>query len=452
MAAPGRRGARTGRGGNQQAQSSSADGRPRAKKLFPIEKPRPVYGPSFADFDFGYATAEVESAANPALLLEGYLDLHDVEAEVLRGLKFLFLGYKGAGKSAIGEHLRLRAGQQATLFVDRVFLADFPFAEFGQIIQGPSQGPARYPAAWSWLIALRLMGLAAADVGATSADDKDFTRSVELLERIGLMPTPSVQEIVRKSSSRSFKASLPKVVETDFGRQIEGQGTVGVGTLVEVLKRILTRFESQSKHFLVIDGLDDILLEGKVQYESLAALVLEASRLNLAFREARAPFKVVVLCRTDIYERLPGPNKNKIRQDSAVHLDWYHDPSHPDRSALVALANMKARVTYADIKDVMLEYLPGLITNGPRTRALDTRKFLLNHTRHTPRDLLQLLKQIQIFAPKEPRTLTVEQVRSGVRSYSVNYFLPEIKDELVGHISIEQIDAGFTVLGTCQAT
>jgi len=447
---PGASGQERGRPGQPRgrpATSTSKSGAKRPRNLYPIERPRNVVGAAFSDFDFGYATAELESAANPALLLKGYLDLHDVDAEVLRGIKFLFLGYKGSGKSAIGEHLRLRADRSAMLFVDRVFLADFPFAEFGQIVQGPSAGPARYPAAWSWLMCLRLMALVSGDQGSGANNDRDFQSSLELLKRLGLLPTPSLQEVVRRSSSKGFKASLPKLLEGQYTSQLDGQGSLNVTTMVEILQTILTSVRSQSRHFLIIDGLDDILLEGKVQYESLAALILEASRLNLRFREAGAPLKIVILCRTDIYERLPGPNKNKIRQDSAVHLDWYHDPTHPDQSALIALANMKARVTYSDVRDVFIEYLPSLIINGSRTRAIETRRFLLNHTRHTPRDLLQLLKYIQEYAPREPRTLTVEQVRNGVRSYSVNYFLPEIKDELVGHMSVAEIEAGFTVLG-----
>ena len=148
------------------------------------------------------------------------------------------------------------------------------------------------------------------------------------------------------------------------------------------------------------------------------------------------------MCRTDLYERLPGPNKNKIRQDSSVALDWFHDPRHPDKSQLMALANLKARVTEPKLVDVF-KYFPQKI---PRSgRMASTRRYLLDFTRHTPRDFLQLLQSIQFNSAKG--RISTDQVKNGVRHYSTNYFLPEIRDELVGHMSAEAIEAGFSVLG-----
>ena len=63
---------------------------------------------------------------------------------------------------------------------------------------------------------------------------------------------------------------------------------------------------------LFIDGLDEILTHSELQFPALAALISEASRLNDDLRAAYKPFKCVVLCRTDLFDRLPGANKNKI--------------------------------------------------------------------------------------------------------------------------------------------
>jgi hypothetical protein len=58
---------------------------------------------TFKDIQFGFSSAEAERAEDPGLLLEGYLQLNNSFESARIGPKFLFLGYKGSGKSAIGE-------------------------------------------------------------------------------------------------------------------------------------------------------------------------------------------------------------------------------------------------------------------------------------------------------------------------------------------------------------
>jgi len=65
----------------------------------------------------------------------------------------------------------------------------------------------------------------------------------------------------------------------------------------------------------------------EVQYKSLSALVYETDRLKITFMNNGVGAKIIILCRTDLFERLPGPNKNKIRQDSSYEIDWYRRPS-----------------------------------------------------------------------------------------------------------------------------
>ena len=190
---------------------------------------------------------------------------------------------------------------------------------------------------------------------------------------------------------------------------------------------------SDSKHLLILDGLDDIFLQKEIQYKSIAALIFEAARLNQLLSQNDIPAKVIVLCRTELFERLPGPNKNKIRQDSAIELDWYRNPSRPETSMLVRLVNKRACLADEEIKDMFTTFFPREWHNQPFLT------FLLNHTRHTPRDFIQLLIHIQECSTR--RGIENKQISAGIRNYSSKYFLPEIRDELVGYLTQEQVDA-----------
>jgi hypothetical protein len=403
----------------------------------------------FSDIDFGFASAETEGAQRPALLLEGFLDLRGVRDKVLRGPDFLCLGYKGSGKSAISEHLRLVAETQSDLFVRRMFLADFPFSDFANILRGSQDVKSRYPATWQWLLFLQILDSLASDQGATSTDPASFANTIETLKRYALLPTPSLHEIVLKSSERGFRISLANTIEGAAKGTLAATADLNFLTFVEILRRSALSIRSDSTHLLVIDGLDDILLREPVQYEALASLVVEVSRLNAALREGGTPAKIVLLCRSDIYDRLPGPNLNKFRQDSAVELHWYSDPAHPERSELVALANAKARVSDNRLGDVFNAFLPLTVKVG--TRETPVRTFLLDRTRHLPRDFLQLLKAIQTASDRHKGRLTWEMMNAGTRLYSQRYFVAEIRDELAGHFTVDERDAGLNAIAKLAA-
>ena len=63
----------------------------------------------FRKINLGKADAQEEGAEFPELLRYGYYDNNKIVCQVYDTTKFLFLGYKGSGKSALSEHLKLSA-------------------------------------------------------------------------------------------------------------------------------------------------------------------------------------------------------------------------------------------------------------------------------------------------------------------------------------------------------
>jgi hypothetical protein len=177
----------------------------------------------------------------------------------------------------------------------------------------------------------------------------------------------------------------------------------------------------------------------------LAALIYETDRLNISFQKDSLPIKIIVLCRTDLFEKLPNANKNKMRQDAAITLDWYHDPRAPTNSKLIELINHRAMVGRGTATDVFAEFFPPHVNLYGHPNGPDVRLFLLDLTRHTPRDIIALMNYMQNSYTRG--RLSLEQLLAGARSYSVDYFVPEIKDELTGYMRPEDIDKVMIVLG-----
>jgi hypothetical protein len=406
----------------------------------------------YRSIKFGWASAEDEGASDPNLLLAGFFDVNGISGEARASRKFLVLGYKGSGKSALSEHLRLTADSDPHFFAIPTFLADFPYHDFARLFPGDDP-QAKYPTAWAWLLLVRLFESVSQDEGREP--NPEFEKAIEILAKLGVLPGRSLREVVLTSSTRTFRVKLPVVFESEFRRDRHEQ-ILKFPYYVEHLKAIIKNIRSHSRHVLIIDGLDDIFTAEKIQYDSLASLLLEVSRLNAMFAKENVPAKILLLCRTDLFEKLPGANKNKLRQDSAIILDWYHDPRQPGGSNLVRLVNLKARVSDRSLADIFAAYFPPQMRlrggRGRRVLRQSIVPHLLEFTRHTPRDFIQVLTHIQRFDPTEQHSihkrLTEEQVMSGLRSYSIDYFLPEIKDELVGYFPASVVEAAFSLIGS----
>lgn len=273
-------------------------------------------------------------------------------------------------------------------------------------------------------------------MGSSLQNDEESLAAISELTNSGLLPSKSLSQIVQISTKKAFSISWKGLGASSETSNIRGTAA-DIPFLVEKLKSIIFCAKSESTHLLVIDGLDEILTKRDAQYESLASLLYEADRLNLDFARNRNPIKIIILCRTDIFEGLPNANKNKLRQDAAVSLDWYHDPASPEDSGLIKLVNHRASISHGDPIDIFERFFPKVIA-GPHG-SQEIRRFLLEFTRHTPRDFVTLLNYVQRYSDG-PGKISKEQILSAIRAYSVDYFVPEIKDELHGHLTPVEID------------
>jgi hypothetical protein len=392
----------------------------------------------FAEIRFGFASAEKEGAEAPDLLLSGFLDDERLTETALTGSPFLFLGYKGSGKTALAEHARLLGERTADLFVTSTTLDHFSYGDFKAIAGGSADQQVRYPTAWGWLLLVALVQSLQEDAAGVAAAPPEYRSLVERLHELGLMPLSDLALLVATSSKQSFKASLPRLLEYSTER-VSASQDLQLHQIEMSLRRAVTAFPTDNRHVVFIDGLDSIVTQRELQFQSLAALMHEASALNMLFRRSGRPFKFVVLCRTDIFDRLPGANINKIRQDESVSLTWFDVPGEPDRTRLLRLVNLRARQSLGRRVDVFAEFLP------PEVSERDTRTLLLDHTRHTPRDVVQVLRKLQQHAGGAER-LSARQVKSALRAYSIEYFLPELRNELAGYLEPDDIDKSLTLL------
>lgn len=391
----------------------------------------------FKDIEFGMDAAENEKSFKPYLLLEGFLDTYGYINEIKDGHKFLILGPKGSGKSAIGSKLYLMSKQDNNLNVTLYFLEDFPYNSFSGIFPGGEAPEIKYPNNWEFLILTALINSVALKGKYKCNGPDDVDNLIKMLKTLGLIPNENLSMIVKKATKKEFRVGISN---SWIGYSSESEkGTPNITNLLNYLRSVCYSLETNVKHLIIIDGLDDVLTKRDKQYQTLSTLILAVNRINNKFRENNVNAKIIVLCRTDLFGRLSGPNKNKIRQDFSIMLDWYQDVKDVGETNLVKLINLRAKNSLGKDVDISKDLLPTSI------RKRDpTIKTLLENTRNTPRDIIQLLNKIQQFARSE--RATKNEVDNGLRVYSLEYLIPEIKDELDGFLPTEEINLTIELL------
>lgn len=391
----------------------------------------------FRNINLGKADALQEGAEYPELLLNGYYDKNNVVHLVYGTTTFLFLGYKGAGKSALSEHLKLSAS--AGVHVVQQSLKDFPFKLFSKIVSGDSEQEYKLKVSWRWILLVQVLSTLINDKDAKPTNVSDIRILADFMTQSGIFPLVSISALVTKTSSRKVQASIKSFsCEQTTSRE---NAQISFEWLIDYIKKVISEYAEMHQQIIVIDGLDDILTSHEIQYISIAALINEVKDLNLFFRNNEIPFKIIVLCRTDIFERLPDANKNKIKRDCSFSFCWYKEGQDKQNDCgLIDILNLKGRLVYPNIGDVINALFP------PRYKGTDIYEALLEMTRHTPRDFMQLLLSIQTFC--DTPSVSEINIQEGIKEYSTAYFLPEIKDEMAGYIPYKYIDSVVNILAS----
>jgi len=394
----------------------------------------------FKDIEFGMAAAENECAYKPDLLIDGFLDAYGYINDLINGYKFLVLGPKGSGKSAIGYKIELLSDNKE-LFVQTCSLEDFPYNSFSGLIPGGEAPEIKYPSHWELLLLIALSQSFLRDKECISTGNVDIKRLATQFRDLGIISGKSIlSDIVKTTTKNEFKIELPKILTYAHSSEKQMDNT-NIKQLLSSLQEAVFSIKNSAKHFIIIDGLDRVLTKREGQYKSLTALIYEADQINNKFRKNGVKAKVILLCRSDLFEKLSGPDLNKIKRDMGLTLNWYQTTKDIKKTNLVKLLNLRAKnsLDLPEI-DIFEAFMPEYVTTGK-----PTTKHIFDFTRRTPRDIIQLLNEIQ--KQTKGTTPKIEDIEDGLDSYSKEHFTKEIRDELAGYLEYWEIELSFKLLG-----
>lgn len=392
---------------------------------------------SYTDLYFGHADAKTEAFREPESFVRSYVDRGHNVKNVIESGRFLVLGPKGAGKSALAWYLS-ETGRLQDISTQTRDISELPISEIGKLKTGEEPGISRSLNAWKFLLLCALLDVISNDQGSNVNKDPRAMQVIGKLRDLGFMDS-SPGHAVLNASRTTIKINLPVLGEV-YSR--ESSTSIHLVNLIPHLERwIIGEDDNPNRHYLFLDGLDSIYLNDEKYIPALSALVQSALHVNqhILQKSGSSNGGVILLIRNDIFSRLELPDGGKIRADWAVEMDWRNLSGNAASSPLFDLIDCKAVSTspQTDRFDVVKRYFPETIRLGQSSSERDPYAYLLSLTRHTPRDLLQLLEHIRrvesdITPGARPVKLQQGTIREGVLQYSTKYFVDAIRNELVG--------------------
>lgn len=378
--------------------------------------------------DFGMMDASSEARQSPKLLMEGYFDFQDASRRITTGDAWMIVGPKGAGKSAVFEHLRLMWHDDPLKFFNVWQINHTPIFDVLNAQTGIKSGRSSVIVAWKLLLLGPLLSSVLGDEGATIPNDV-LELEKRLVDAGALSPRS-----VRKSSDKKTETTLRfnmKLLEVTKNFSAAG---LTIYQAVSLIETALKSLSTSNRHVLALDNLDSLFGQTDEELGSLGALLDAMREINLRFQDLGLRLSVVLGIRHDMLQKVPSTDSAKLTEH-AVRLDWSMGEDASGNN-LWRMLSHKAKLSVTEVfdglplGDIRKAYLSEPIGIG---RYANMSEYLLSNTRYLPRDLNALMQALKLVHPGAGK-VRENAAREAVRNYAETYFTNELSNNLSGAV------------------
>lgn len=387
------------------------------------------------DFTFGFADAEKEYVREREIFKYSFYDPKNIVNQLLESQKFMIVGRKGVGKTAFLSKIKYLSNQKDYLYTYPLKLNDFEYSTFSKTsIEKNTMGTKKYKDSWDFLMLLLISKILYENFD--HYENEELVELLSFLEEIGFNNfslneyKKDVKQLTKLKKGVNIKG-IGASFEKEFGFQPDSFVEQMSMLNSKILDVITNSYNGHNNIYILVDGLDDILRYKKEQLDILTSLIRSVNYLNDKFFEEDVGFKIILSIREDILDKVTDPDLNKIKRDGAIRLDW-------SRNVENLKSIVELRLMYSEISDIEAnEFLESLFPKKFRNK--DSWDYILDHTLYKPRDILQFMITCQELFP-EDNYLTYSKLKTTMKSYSSDYFINEMKDELSGFSDDEMIN------------
>lgn len=350
--------------------------------------------------------------------------------------RFLILGRKGAGKTAIYQRfIRYRAHDY---FSYGHSFDDYPWPHHDLQAQQGVPEERRYLHSWRYLILVSLSKMLL-NQDQSQPWSEEAQESLQVLEDF----------IVDSYGSRD--PDLSRLFSPDRQLHLKGKFTLPFLSVdgerlsikdlpvhVQDVNRameshVLRSLNPDNRYYVCFDQLDLGFTVTDPRYaQRLVGLVLAARDLFLAGREARVNLNVVVFLRDDIYQDLQFEDKNKVTENHSALVKWTESTG-----ALTLKALMERRFSEVLGSPGEAVAWEAVFDESKQMPSRQTKyKHVVDRTFMRPRDMIKFCNEVlaQFQQAESPGTSFDNTVVHSARDGYSEYLLAELDDEIAKHV------------------
>jgi hypothetical protein len=273
---------------------------------------------------FGGVAAESDN-----LLKEAFED-HHAYLEARAHSKFLILGRKGSGKSAIFQKITNDlSSENLTLGLN---FDDYPWHYHGRQKEEGVPSEQCYLRSWEYLIYMALARVLFGHADLTSltgAAPDSWKQITDFIEDTYGSTNPELTQIFSPSYALKVRGELGinwKILQGKISGEripIEFLPIVFSDINKNVLGKIVNVIPKDINIYICFDGLDlGASLSAEDYEQRLMGLLQAARRVNKSLKDAEKNASIILFLRDDIYRRIKFEDKNKITTESSVTIRW----------------------------------------------------------------------------------------------------------------------------------
>lgn len=409
-------------------------------------------------FNIGVAEAEGEANNSKITLSEVFEDFLDV-IDQINNEKFIVLGRKGSGKSAIGEHICNIASSDANIFAKFIRRTEIDIEQIVQI--GINEGERiEQEMLFKWVILTQILSLIVQNQNLCNI--KDMSNLKKFLNKNRGFVNIEKHEIKEIIHERGINVNLEyfkRFYTALFNKKVAIKEEKAaffklIPYLEETISKILIK-DPENSYILIFDDLDIGYYKSETDILTLSELLRIAKYYNNEFLgRNQLNSKIVVLLRNDIAKHLCyNADTAKIFASYAIELNWYEEMyrTQEDRLKLKQFINKRIACNFEKngleyIKDKPWESFVNeqeFVSFDNMGNTKSSFKYVIEHTFFRPRDLILFFKDIDRY--KFPIPISRSNINNLIGRFA-NQIMLEIQNELTAVFSEKEIDITINVL------
>lgn len=380
--------------------------------------------------NFGAVDADADT------LLDSCFQDHPAYISVRDFQKFLVVGRKGSGKTAI--YRKIVQTEDPLVFSLGQTFDDYPWNHHDLQAESGVPEERRYIHSWKYLILMSLSRILL---------EKDCSQpwSDEAMEPLGVIENfivdsygsrnPDLSHLFLPSRELKFKGKLKaKIAELDVERVKVSDLPRHIQAVNRaMLEQVLQCLNPDVSYYICFDQLDlGLTTSSPEYYQRMIGLLIAARDLFVAAKSQGKRLNIVVFLRDDIYQDLRFEDKNKITENYMVRVLW------DERSEGMTLRHlMESRFNQVIKSDSLSSLSWGDVFD--ETREMPSRqtkyKHICDRTFQRPRDMIKFCNEVLINHNRSESIgrFSNDSIHAARDSYS-DYLLNELDDEISKHV------------------